>query len=95
MTRWAERTGAAKARAEVVAEDVKPDETRLTTEEIVAAVAAAVEARVKAGYLLSERLLAQVVRLAEWTVGRRALTTAALGRVQGLLAKVLDVGRSR
>lgn len=94
VTRWAARTGVAKARAAVVAGDVTPNERRLTTDALVLAVATVVDARVKAGHLLSDRLLAQVVRLAEWAIARRMITTAAADRWQPLLRRLLEVGRA-
>lgn len=93
VTRWAGRTGVAAARAQVVAGDIVPDVATQTTEVLVAAVARATEARLDAGHALSERLLGQVVRLGEWAMGHRVLTSAMVGRVQTLLTRLLTAGQ--
>ncbi len=93
VTRWAARTGVAAARKEVVRSDLVPNEASLTTEALMVAVAAATQARVQAGYLLSERRLEHLMRLVEWAMAKRAMRAHELDRVRSLLKGLLDVGR--
>lgn len=96
VTRWAARTGVAKARAEVMAGDLVPGQVDATTEALMAAIASNAEACMRAGRPLSERERERLGRLIEWAATHRVLTTATIGRVRTLLACMpVKAGRRR